>query len=70
MTGMFVIKNQALRTALRYGIPFVLIPALVILSATVFDEKRYLILSLGIAVLAILLFMAGDMEIFQMVLMV
>ncbi len=56
---MFVFKNQALRTALRYGIPFVLIPALVILGATVFDEKRYLILSLGIAVLAILLFMTG-----------
>ena len=52
-------KSQTLRTFLRYLIPFGVIPTLVILGATVFDEKRYLILSLGIAVLALLLFSAG-----------
>ncbi len=56
---MIVIKSRGLRTALKYLIPFGIIPALVILGATVFDEKRYLILSLGIAALALVLFMAG-----------
>ena len=56
---MIVIKNRNLRNILRYVIPFGLIPAAVILGATVFDEKRYIIISLGIALLAIILFMAG-----------
>ncbi len=56
---MTVIPNQTVRKVLRYLIPFVAIPALVLLGATVFDEQRYLILSLGVAVLAILLFIAG-----------
>ncbi len=56
---MTVIKNRAVRTVLRYAIPFGAIPALVILGATVFDEKRYLIISFGVALAAIVLFMAG-----------
>ena len=56
---MRVIENLRLRAALRYGIPFVLIPALVALSAVLFEGQRYLIISLGIAVLALLLFMTG-----------
>lgn len=53
------IQNARVRTVLRYTIPFVLIPALVLTGALVFGGQRYLILSLGIAVLALLLFMAG-----------
>ena len=56
---MIVIKNPRLRTALRYVIPFALIPGLVALGALVFDERRYLIISLGVAVMALLLFMTG-----------
>ena len=56
---MMTIKSQKLRTILRYAIPFVLIPALVAVSAFVFAGQRYLIISLGIAVLALLLFMTG-----------
>lgn len=56
---MIVIQNRSLRTILRYVIPFALIPALVLLGALVFDESRWLIVSLGIAVLALLLFMTG-----------
>lgn len=56
---MIAIKSPRLRTVLRYAIPFVLIPAAVALSALIFDGQRYLIISLGIAVLAILLFMTG-----------
>ncbi len=56
---MIVIENRQLRTVLRYAIPFGLIPALVALGAAVFSERRYLIVSLGVAVLALLLFMTG-----------
>lgn len=56
---MTVINNQKLRTVLRYAIPFLLIPVLVAVSAFVFAGQRYLIISLGIAVLALLLFMTG-----------
>lgn len=48
-----------LRSALKIVIPFVLIPLLVAVSAFAFSGQRYLIISLGIAVLALLLFMAG-----------
>ena len=56
---MRVIETPRLRAVLRYGIPFVLIPTLVALSAVLFEGQRYLIISLGIAVLALLLFAAG-----------
>lgn len=56
---MMVIHNSRLRTALRYLIPFVLIPAAVAVSAIVFEGQRYIIISLGIAVLALLLFITG-----------
>ena len=56
---MIVIPNRGVRTVLRRLIPFVLVPALVLLGALEFDEKRHLIISLGIAVLALLLFMTG-----------
>lgn len=53
------IQNARVRAVLRYMIPFLLIPSLVVLSAFVFDGQRYLIISLGIAVLALLLFFSG-----------
>lgn len=56
---MIVIPNARLRCVLRYLIPFALIPALVAAGAVIFDERRYLIISLGIAVLALVLFMTG-----------
>lgn len=56
---MMTIKSPRLRTALQYLIPFVLIPASVAVSAVFFEGQRYLIISLGIAVLALVLFMTG-----------
>ncbi len=56
---MIVIKNRTARNLLRYLIPFGLIPTLVALGALVFSEQRYVIVSLGVAVLALLLFAAG-----------
>ena len=56
---MIVIRNARARTILRYLIPFLLIPALVLSGALLFDQQRYLILSLGVAVLALVLFASG-----------
>ena len=56
---MMVIQSFRLRTFLKYAIPFALIPALVAVSALLFEGQRYLIISLGIAVLALVLFTAG-----------
>lgn len=56
---MLVIRNSRLRIFLKILIPFVLIPILVFTGAIVFAEKRYLLVSFGVAVLAIILFIAG-----------
>ena len=56
---MTVIPDRRVRTVLRYLIPFGLIPVLTALGALVFDQRRHLIVSLGVAVLALGLFMTG-----------
>ena len=56
---MIVIENSRLRSAVKIAVPFMLIPLLVVLGATVFDEQRYLIVSIGVALLSLLLFAAG-----------
>ena len=56
---MTVIKNAALRRAIKITVPFVLIPGIVILGAVVFNEKRYAWISLAVAALSIILFCAG-----------
>ncbi|MBQ7930077.1 MAG: ECF transporter S component [Clostridia bacterium] len=56
---MTAIKNEKLRTVLRFVIPFLLIPAAAILGETVFDEKKHLLVSFAVAVLSLLLFLTG-----------
>ncbi len=56
---MIFIRNERLRRLLRVAIPFLAVPGLVLLGALVFDEKRHLIVSFGVALLALLLFGAG-----------
>lgn len=56
---MFVIKNKKLRNVLKVLIPFILIPLLVFIGAMVFEEKRHLLVSFGVVVLSVILFMAG-----------
>ena len=56
---MLVIRNSRLRNFLKILIPFVLIPILVFTGVMVFAEKRYLLVSFGVAILAIILFIAG-----------
>ena len=57
--GMLVIKNNRLRKFLKILIPFILIPLLVFAGAIVFEEKRYLLVSFGVTILALVLFVAG-----------
>ena len=56
---MIVIKSRALRNTIRIAVPFVIIPAVTVIGALAFDKKRHIIISLAVAVLALLLFAAG-----------
>ena len=56
---MVVIKNKSLRNVFKILIPFVAVPALVLLGVYVFDDKMYAYISLVITVLSIVLFISG-----------
>jgi len=56
---MIVIKNTNVRRFIRTVFPFVLIPAIAILGATIFDNSKHLIISLAIAVMTLFVFAAG-----------
>ncbi len=56
---MLVIRNKTARSVIIRMFPFILIPALAILGATVFDSDKHLIISLAIAVLTLFVFAAG-----------
>lgn len=56
---MIVIRNRRVREVLRVTLPFVAMPALVLLGALVFDEKRHLLVSFGMACMALLFFLTG-----------
>lgn len=56
---MIVIKSRSLRSFIRILVPFLLIPLIVLISARAFGEKHYLFLSLLIACLSLVLFLAG-----------
>ncbi len=56
---MLVIRNKSVRELLKWSIPFVLIPAVVLTGGLVFREKQYVFISLAVSGLAVLLFLAG-----------
>jgi energy-coupling factor transport system substrate-specific component len=56
---MITIRSSRLRAWLRWLIPLVLIPLLVAMGALLFPQKRHLLVSLGVAVLSLLLFLCG-----------
>ncbi len=56
---MLTIKNKVLRTTLKFLIPFVLIPTAAILGSVVFDEKKHIFVSFFVALLSLVLFIAG-----------
>lgn len=56
---MYVIRSPFLRKQLRWAIPVALIPLVIVSGAVMFHEKRYLFVSTAVALLSVLLFMAG-----------
>ena len=56
---MMVIKSKSLRNMIKITVPFIVIPALAILGSVLFDRKKHIIISLAIAVLALLVFASG-----------
>lgn len=56
---MLTIKSPRLRLILRYVIPCFFIPTAILLGRTVFDDKKHLFVSVIVAVLSLLLFLAG-----------
>ncbi|MBO4217592.1 MAG: ECF transporter S component [Clostridia bacterium] len=56
---MIVVSNPALRGAMRFIIPIVLIPAAIFAGVFLLDEKRYAFIILAVTVMALLLFIAG-----------
>ncbi|NLT09499.1 MAG: ECF transporter S component [Ruminococcus sp.] len=53
------IRNRTLRNTVRVAVPFIIVPVLAIGGSLAFDRKRHIIISLAIAVFALLLFAAG-----------
>ena len=56
---MILIRSSRLRAFLRLALPLCAIPLLVWLGTAVFPERAHLLVSLGVAGLSLLLFMAG-----------
>ena len=56
---MIVIRNKQIRDVLRIVLPFIVMPGLVLLSALVFSGKQHLIVSIGMACMALIFFLTG-----------
>lgn len=56
---MIVIRSKRTRDVLRVALPFIVMPALVLLGALVFSEKQHLLVSLGMTCMALLFFLTG-----------
>ena len=56
---MIVIRSKRIRDVLRVTLPFIGMPALIVLGTVAFSEKQHLIVSLGMACMALLFFLTG-----------
>lgn len=56
---MILIKNTQCRRIIKFAVPFLIIPAIAVICVSVFEGKRYMVLSLCAAFFALLLFAAG-----------
>lgn len=56
---MIVIRNSRVRGALRIALPLVIMPGLVLLGATAFSGDQHLLISLGMACMALMFFLTG-----------
>jgi len=51
-----MIRNKTFRTILKYAVPYVLVPACIAAGIFVFDEKKYVWITLTVTILALVLF--------------
>lgn len=56
---MLEVRSPTLRTALKILIPFVLIPSAAVAGTLILDEKRHIFVSLFVAILTVVFFVAG-----------
>ena len=56
---MIVIKSSKLRDIIKVTVPLIIIPSLVLSGAVIFDRSRHILISLAVALFALLLFAAG-----------
>lgn len=56
---MRVIKSVRLRTALRYIVPFVLIPAVIAVGILFLEQRYHMIVTISVLLLSLLLFLCG-----------
>ena len=56
---MRVIKNERLRTVLRYVLPFVLMPGVIALGMIFLEAKYHGIVTVAVLLLSLLLFLCG-----------
>ncbi len=56
---MIAIKNAGIRSFIRTAFPFIFIPVFTILGSAFFDSGKHLIISLGVAVMTLLVFVSG-----------
>ena len=54
-----IIKNDLLRKILGFIIPFILIPCVIFIGVSLFDNKKYIFISFFIALLTVCLFITG-----------
>jgi energy-coupling factor transport system substrate-specific component len=54
-----MLKSKRIKTAIKYLMPFILIPAFTIAGSLLISEKRHLFVSLGVTLLSLLLFYSG-----------
>ena len=56
---MIVIKSGRLRKSLKIIIPYIIAPLIVILGATVFEDKQYAFITVAMVLFAVVLFLCG-----------
>lgn len=56
---MLIVKNQKIRSVLRFAIPLLLIPLVIWIAPKLLGEKRHIFVSLAVAILTLVLFITG-----------
>ena len=56
---MIAIKSAGIRSFIKTSFPFIIIPVFTVLGSALFDSGKHLIISLGVAVMTLLVFVSG-----------